>query len=137
MTAEPKQPTAIGTTSRAVANRHTRRYTPRATKSDVARREEDRQRREEDERSNSVPRPPIDEVVRGEEGAADEHEVHDDLDEAPWLEDERAPERRLGRRLCAAARALLEIAEEAPELDEQHEGHEDADRGQPALSSTL
>jgi hypothetical protein len=31
-TAEPKQPITIGTTSRAVAYRQTRRYTPRATK---------------------------------------------------------------------------------------------------------
>ena len=70
--------------------------------------------------------------VRGEERGADEHEVGEHLDQAARLEDERAPERRL-RALDATPRALLEIAQEAPELDEQDERHEHADRRQAAV----
>ncbi len=64
---------------------------------------------------------------------ADDDEVDDDLDEAPRLEHERPPERRLRPLRDAAARALLEVAQEAAELNEQHEGDEHAEGGQPPV----
>ena len=100
---------------------------------DVARGEQDRQRGEEDRALVLRPRSADDEEVGGEEGAADDQEVDDDLDEPARLEDERPPERRLGRLGGAAARERLEIAQEAPELDEQDEGDEHAERGQPPV----
>ena len=70
-----------------------------------------------------------DEEVRGEKRGADDDEVREHLDQTARLEDERPPQRRL-RALDATPRALLEIAQEAPELDEQDERHEHADRRQ-------
>ncbi len=103
---------------------------------DVPRREHDRQRRQVDGPLEVRSRAPDREEVRDEERRADEDEVREHLDQSPRLEDQRAPERRL-RALDTAPRALLEVAQEAPELHEQDEGHEDADAVRRPLSSTL
>ena len=56
-----------------------------------------------------------------------------DLDEAARLEHERAPERRLRRPPTPRRERSSRSLEEAPELHEQDEGHEHADRGQAAV----
>ena len=99
---------------------------------DVANREQDWQRREEDRALELRAQPSDDEHVRGEQRGAHDDEVDDDLDETPGLEHDRVPERGVAR-LRAASRALLEIAEEAPELDEQDERHEHAEGRQAAV----
>ena len=98
----------------------------------VADAEQDRERGEEDRALELAAEGPDDQHVRAEERRTDDDEVDDDLDEAARLEDERAPERRL-RGLVAPPGALLEVAQEAPELHEQDEGHEHAERGQAAV----
>ena len=79
-------------------------------------------------RWTSVPLPSTEEQVRDEERGADDREVDEHLDEPARLRDERPQERRR-RPGSARARAFLEVAEEARELDEDDERDEHAHSG--------
>ena len=63
-------------------------------------------------------------------------EVDEHLDEPARLRDQRAPKWRW-RAGIGAARALLEVAEEARELDEDDERDEHADRGHPRVGKRV
>ena len=131
-TAEPTQPTAIGTN---VARGREAPHAPvdaECDEEDVPGGEQDRKRGEEDGALELAPETSDHEDVRREEGCADDDEVDDDLDEAAWLEHERLPQRDLRGRV-ASARAFLEVAQEAAELHEQDEGEEDAEGGEATV----
>ena len=95
---------------------------------DVADAEQDRQRREEDPALDVRAAAVDEEEVGGEERDADDREVGEHLDEAAGIGEERTPERRR-RAGIVAARALLQVGEEARELDEDDERDQQPDRG--------
>ena len=105
---------------------------PERHEEDVAGAQQNRKQRKEDRALVRRSEGAHHEDVGGEERAADEHEVGDDLDQATGLEDDSAPERRW-RPFSARTGAFFEVAEEAPELNEQDEGQEHTDRGEPCV----
>ena len=104
---------------------------PECDERDVSHAENNRQGAEEDRSLQCTAFSANDDEVGEQERGADQNEVDKHLDEPPGVECQRMAERRVAH--LAAACALVEVAEEAAELDEQYEREQHADGGHPSV----